>query len=972
MDNCNAHYRDLLIGNFSTKIDQFLNHFLRVMPKKYFEANDEATIVQHLSALVCARGAGNQDKLVLTSQNEQQFTVIHSQSYPGLLSEILRSLPTHQPLQVARVFTANDHSLVIDVFETQTTYSQNDASGLQNKAEDIFKNSLTQEFSSHLQQEEIYAFMQAVHPHYLHVFSHSQIAEHIQLVQTVKGTLDVSIKMLEHEESEYCYLAYAAGQTNSTSLFKRLAHYFGSQQVDIQGAHLENFFVDTADQTALVILEMKMASVLKDAQQQETLNFELQRLPYINQSVLSVFAQHSEYSLVEAEILVGLCHLAHQRLAPENRWQYAREHLLKVVSKHISIVHPIVKRFYMKFHAIEAYHQLHESNEHELSLRSIQRQIHQDVDDEREKTALLLMSELVEATVKSNVNLPSRYGLGFRLKPSAFVSDTRPEAAFGIFFVTGKGFDGFHVRFQDIARGGIRIVQPSNPENYALEIKTLFDEVYGLSYAQQLKNKDIPEGGSKGVLLVKQDANRSRCGKTYIDALLDMITPNERLPFSRCDHYHEAEFLYLGPDENVTNDMINWIVNRAAERGYPLPSAFMSSKPSAGINHKVYGVTSEGVTVYLDVGLRALGIDPKKRPFTLKITGGPDGDVAGNEIKILHREYGENAKILGIADGSGSAEDPEGLNHQELLRLVNNNLPIVEFSKTCLSVQGRVLSLQDEGGIEARNSLHNRLVTDAFIPAGGRPSTLNHSNWQAFLTPAGTPSAKLIVEGANLFITQAARDALAQHQVAIIKDSSANKCGVICSSYEIIGSMLLPEEDFLSIKPVFVQQVVEKLREYALLEAKTLFNEYRHRPHCSLTQLSMELSQAILETTQCVAEMIEQEQIVLMNYMPLMIQTFIPESLQQVAREHWKERIPQAYMVRAIASCLASRMIYHEGIQCLMHMEASEKHSYVLSYLEQLQKNQVLISAINSQHFEGKDEVIRLLEKGGVGTALRW
>jgi NAD-specific glutamate dehydrogenase len=26
----------------------------------------------------------------------------------------------------------------------------------------------------------------------------------------------------------------------------------------------------------------------------------------------------------------------------------------------------------------------------------------------------------------------------------------------------------------------------------------LFDEAYSLSYAQQLKNKDIPEGGAKG------------------------------------------------------------------------------------------------------------------------------------------------------------------------------------------------------------------------------------------------------------------------------------------------------------------------------------------------------------------------------------------------------------------------------------------------------------------------------------------
>jgi glutamate dehydrogenase len=48
----------------------------------------------------------------------------------------------------------------------------------------------------------------------------------------------------------------------------------------------------------------------------------------------------------------------------------------------------------------------------------------------------------------------------------------------------------------------------------------------------------------------------------------------------------------------------------------------MSSKPRAGINHKDYGVTSEGVNTYLDVALRkVLGINPEKEEFTIKMTG---------------------------------------------------------------------------------------------------------------------------------------------------------------------------------------------------------------------------------------------------------------------------------------------------------------------------------------------------------------
>jgi len=81
--------------------------------------------------------------------------------------------------------------------------------------------------------------------------------------------------------------------------------------------------------------------------------------------------------------------------------------------------------------------------------------------------------------------------------------------------------------------------------------------------------------------------------------------------------------------------------------GMKYPAAFMSSKPDAGINHKVYGVTSEGVAVFLQVALQKSGIDPFTQPFTVKITGVPNGDVAGNMIRILRRDYPNTAKIVG-------------------------------------------------------------------------------------------------------------------------------------------------------------------------------------------------------------------------------------------------------------------------------------------------------------------------------------
>jgi glutamate dehydrogenase len=122
--------------------------------------------------------------------------------------------------------------------------------------------------------------------------------------------------------------------------------------------------------------------------------------------------------------------------------------------------------------------------------------------------------------------------------------------------------------------------------------------------------------------------------KAFSNSVLDLISTHELDRSRMVDYFKRPELIYLGPDEQIIPEDIVWIVKRAAERHYPIPSAFMSSKPDAGINHKVYGVTSEGVQVFLDQLLKYAGRNPRERPFTVKITGGPDGDVAGNAIKV--------------------------------------------------------------------------------------------------------------------------------------------------------------------------------------------------------------------------------------------------------------------------------------------------------------------------------------------------
>jgi len=111
-----------------------------------------------------------------------------------------------------------------------------------------------------------------------------------------------------------------------------------------------------------------------------------------------------------------------------------------------------------------------------------------------------------------------------------------------------------------------------------------------------------------------------------VDGILDLIVPPKEAELVTRRVGDAAalgkELIFLGPDENITPRDLDWIVQRAATRGYSMPSAFMSSKPRAGINHKEYGVTSEGVAVFLGEALRAIGIRPAEEPWTIKLTVG--------------------------------------------------------------------------------------------------------------------------------------------------------------------------------------------------------------------------------------------------------------------------------------------------------------------------------------------------------------
>lgn len=155
------------------------------------------------------------------------------------------------------------------------------------------------------------------------------------------------------------------------------------------------------------------------------------------------------------------------------------------------------------------------------------------------------------------------------MDPSFLPSVEYRNPLFGMFLVVGSEFRGFHLRFQDIARGGLRIVKSRNRETYGNNLRTLFDENYNLAATQHRKNKDIPEGGSKGTILLDlefQDRPLAAFEK-YVDSILDLlITGNSPgIKEEIVDLYGKPEILFFGPDEG-TADMMDWASQHARHR----------------------------------------------------------------------------------------------------------------------------------------------------------------------------------------------------------------------------------------------------------------------------------------------------------------------------------------------------------------------------------------------------------------------
>ncbi|ACN16899.1 GdhA3 [Desulforapulum autotrophicum HRM2] len=465
------------------------------------------------------------------------------------------------------------------------------------------------------------------------------------------------------------------------------------------------------------------------------------------------------------------------------------------------------------------------------------------------------MFKLVSCTLKTNFYKHEKRSFAFRFDSRILDPLVFNQFVFGIFFVNGHYACGTHLRADDIARGGLRLIRVSTSNHEAeLDNAVLLNYALGPK-AQRLKHKDICESGSKGVVVPHALYSKYSWDALYdyTEGIMDLMMPDDSI----VDYYGKPEMIFFGPDEG-TAPLMDAVALNARARGYKYWRTITTGK-SFGIPHDTYGLLdngdlfgliergeqgtdlqingcSMGVTTDMDKiheqigdriiasGMTTTGImstfrtliahyGRQETDLNLMITGGPDGDLGANEIQCY------KGKICLIIDGGSILFDPLGLDRGELMKIAFMRHTSPRENSLCfpqeklsprgfkVPISAKNLTLPDGTQVEDGALFHRTFLSEiknrkyiqeasieAFIPCGGFKDTINHDNVNNFL--AVFKEIKFIVEGANVFFDDASRRHIATSTaIKHIKDTTANKGGVFSSSVaEVLTGFLLGED----------------------------------------------------------------------------------------------------------------------------------------------------------------------------------
>lgn len=304
------------------------------------------------------------------------------------------------------------------------------------------------------------------------------------------------------------------------------------------------------------------------------------------------------------------------------------------------------------------------------------------------------------------------------------------------------GMNGFLVIDNTVlgpGKGGIRMTPDVSKE-----------EVFRLARTMTWKNAlaNIPFGGAKSGIVWQGGSDKLK--KEFIQSFakaIKLFTPKKYI---------------AAPDVGTGEKEMHWFVgatgNWRSATGKPATlcmKVFGHPGEKCGIPHE-FGSTGFGVAHAAAVAAELIGLNLKKA--TVAIEG--FGNVGEFTFKYLHQM---GAKIVAVTVKDGGVYNKEGLHERELVHLRHSGESLTKY----------------KDGKKIKNGDIFGLPVDILIPAAVT-DTINESNKNAI-------RAKIIVEGANIPMSEKIEEELFKKGVLIVPDFVANAGGVISSYAEYRG-----------------------------------------------------------------------------------------------------------------------------------------------------------------------------------------
>ncbi|MYG80424.1 MAG: NAD-glutamate dehydrogenase [Gemmatimonadetes bacterium] len=388
-------------------------------------------------------------------------------------------------------------------------------------------------------------------------------------------------------------------------------------------------------------------------------------------------------------------------------------------------------------------------------------------------------------------------------------------------WVHSSRMEGIHLRGAAVARGGIR--HSDRPDDFRTE-------VLGLVNTQVVKNALIVPSGSKGGFVCRRElANRDEMAheakeqyRTLVRGLLDITDdlygaaapPEGVIRYDGFDPY-----LVVAADKGTAtySDTANEI---AAEYGFWLDDAFASGG-SNGYDHKEVGITARGAWESVKRHFREMGRNTQQDPFTVVGIGDMSGDVFGNgmllspEIRLVaafdHRHvfidpepdpevsFAERKRLFEKPRSTWEDYDREKLSPGGMV--VSRGVKSLDLTpevKAALGVDEEVESLDGESLIRAVLKAPVDLLWNGGIGTYVKANDESHADAgdnsnDAVRINTRDLRAKVVGEGGNLGLTQAARVEYALGGGRINTDALDNSGGVNLSDREVNLKILLNE-----------------------------------------------------------------------------------------------------------------------------------------------------------------------------------